>query len=57
MVKNTTTQHDSIKVRNQIKRKPYEYNIVIIIELRFVLPTACRGDSFTYCVEANSFTS
>ena len=53
--KNTNTIPSKLKIN--IKVNGSEFNLVIIIELRFVLLTACRGGSFTYCVEANSFTS
>ena len=52
--KNTNTIPSKLKIN--IKVNGSEFNLVIIIELRFVLLTACRGGSFTYCVEANSFT-
>ena len=53
--KNINTIPSKLKIN--IKVNGSEFNLVIIVELRFVLRTACRGGSFTYCVEANSFTS
>ena len=54
--KKTQTRFPS-KLKMNIKVNGSEFKLVIIIELRFVLLTACRGGSFTYCVETNSFTS
>ena len=53
--KNRNTIPSKLKIN--IKVNGSEFNLVIIIELRFVLLTACKGGSFTYCVEANSFTT
>ena len=65
MVRKKTDKKISVKVENQLKKNGSEFNFVIIIDLTLILLTlililltACRDDnSFTYCEEANSYTS
>ena len=64
VVKKKQTKTISVKVKNQLKKNGSEFNLVIIIDLILILLTlililltACRDNSFTYCEEANSYTS
>lgn len=53
-------------MENQLNKIGGEFNFVIIIGLElillttsrgkfYLLRTACRGNGFTYCIEANTF--